>query len=137
MGSHKFIGNEPIYGQHNTYIMSLFGFLLVNGIKVGPCFAIGCMYHLVRIVSFAFLCHVICFSDSLVMYKCWILGINGRWCRIVTAMSSCLFYPSPESTSMNLDDLHLEQYFSSTYSFLNRTQPFGQACIGSYVILSA
>jgi hypothetical protein len=28
-------------------------------------------------------------------------------------------------------------YFASACSFLNRTQPFGQACICSYVILSA
>jgi hypothetical protein len=50
------IGIEPICGHHNTYITSLFDFLMVNGIKVGPCFTIGCMYHLVRIVSFVFFC---------------------------------------------------------------------------------
>jgi hypothetical protein len=71
------------------------------------------------------------------MYKRWILGMNGRCRRIVKGMSSCLFCPSPESTSMNLDDLHFGQYFASVYSFLNSTQPFGQACICSYVILSA
>ena len=109
----------------------------LNGIKVFPYFTIGYMHHLVMIVSFAILCHVICFADSSVMYRRRILGMNRRWRRIVAGMSRCLFCPSPESTSMNLDDLHLGQYFSSTYSFLNRTQPFGQACIGSYVILSA
>jgi hypothetical protein len=56
---------------------------------------------------------------------------------IVTGMSSCLFCPSPESTFMNLDNLHFRQYFASAYSFLNRTPPFGQAFICSYVILSA
>jgi hypothetical protein len=76
---------------------------------------------------FPFLCHVICFADSSVMYRRWILGMNGRCRRIVKGMSSCLFCPSPESTSMNLDDLHLGQYFASAYSFLNITQPFGQA----------
>jgi hypothetical protein len=64
-GSAHSIGIEPICGQRNTYIMSLFGFLTVNGIKVFPCFT---MHHLVRIVSFSiflpchlfrgFLCHV-------------------------------------------------------------------------------
>jgi hypothetical protein len=63
--------------------------------------------------------------------------MNGRWRMIVTGMSSYIFCPSLESTSMNLDDLHFEQYFASVYSFLNSTQPFGQACICSYVILSA
>jgi hypothetical protein len=45
------IGIEPICGQRNTYITSLFGFLMVNGIKVFPCFTIGCGHHLIRIVS--------------------------------------------------------------------------------------
>src|SRR5688572_26837655 len=76
---------------------------------------------------FPFLCHVICFTDSFVMYRHWILGMNGRCHRIVKGMSSCLFCPSPESTSMNLYDVHLGQYFASVYSFLNSTQPFGQA----------
>jgi hypothetical protein len=67
-GSAHSIGIEPICGQHNTYITNLFGFLPVNGIKVFPCFTIGCVHHLVRIVSFSifvpcylfrgFLCHV-------------------------------------------------------------------------------
>jgi hypothetical protein len=67
-GSAHSIGIEPICGQHNTYITSLFGFLTVNGIKVFSCFTIGCVHHLVRIVSFSifvpchlfrgFLCHV-------------------------------------------------------------------------------
>jgi hypothetical protein len=67
-GSAYSIGIEPIYGQRNTYITSLFGFLTVNGIKVFSCFTIGCVHHLVRIVSFSifvpchlfrgFLCHV-------------------------------------------------------------------------------
>jgi hypothetical protein len=67
-GSAHSIGTEPICGQHNTYITSLFGFLTVNGIKVFPCFTIGCVHHLVRIISFfifvtchlfhGFLCHV-------------------------------------------------------------------------------
>jgi hypothetical protein len=106
-GSAQSIWIEPICGQRNTYITSLFGFLTVNSIKVFPCFTIRCVHHLVRIVSFSILCHVICFVDSSVMYRRWILGMNGRCRRIVKGMSSCLFYPSPESTSMNLDDLHL------------------------------
>jgi hypothetical protein len=67
-GSAHSIGIEPICGQRNTYITSFFGFLTVNGIKVFPCFTIGCVHHLVRIVSFSifmpchlfrgFLCHV-------------------------------------------------------------------------------
>jgi hypothetical protein len=89
-----------------------------------------------HIVCF-FLCHVICFADSSIMYRCWILDMNGRWRRIVMGMSSCLFCTSPKSTSMNLDDLHFWQYFASAYSFLNRMQSFGQACICSHVILSA
>jgi hypothetical protein len=52
-GSAHSIGIEPIYGQHNTYITSLFGFLTVNGIKVFPCFTIRCVHHLVRIISFS------------------------------------------------------------------------------------
>jgi hypothetical protein len=71
------------------------------------------------------------------MYRRWILDMNGRWRRIIKGMSSCLFCPSLESTSMNLDDLHFGQYFASAYSFLNSMQPFEQACICSYVILSA
>jgi hypothetical protein len=67
-GSAHSIRIEPICGQRNTYVTSLFGFLTVNGIKVFPCFTIGCVHHLVRIVSFSifvpcrlfhgFLCHV-------------------------------------------------------------------------------
>jgi hypothetical protein len=53
-----------------------------------------------------FLCHVICFVDFSAMYRRCILGMNRRWHRIVTGMLSCLFCPSPESTFMNLDDLH-------------------------------
>ena len=71
------------------------------------------------------------------MYRRWILGMNGRWHKIVTKISSFLFCPSADSTSMNLDDLHFGQYFAFMYSFLNRTQPFRQACIYSYIILSA
>jgi hypothetical protein len=61
-GSAHSIGIEPICGQRNTYITSLFGFLTVNGIKVFPCFTIGCMHHLVRIVSFSIFvpCHLFC-----------------------------------------------------------------------------
>jgi hypothetical protein len=51
-GIHQSIGIEPICGQHNTYITSLFGFLTVNGIKVGPCITIECKYNFVRIVLF-------------------------------------------------------------------------------------
>ena len=43
---------EPICCQHNMYIMSLFGFLMVNDIKVFPCFTIGYVHHLDMIVSF-------------------------------------------------------------------------------------
>jgi hypothetical protein len=84
------IGIEPICGQRNTYIKSLFGFLTVNDIKVFPCFTIGCVHHLIRIVSFSILCHVICFADSSVMYRRWILDMNGRWHMIVMGMSSYL-----------------------------------------------
>jgi hypothetical protein len=53
-------GIESICGQRNTYITSLFDFLTVNDIKVFPCFTIGCVHHLVRIVSFAIFvpCHL-------------------------------------------------------------------------------
>jgi hypothetical protein len=125
-GSGHSIGIEPIYGQRNTYITSIFSFLMVNGIKVSPCFTIRCVYHFVKIVSFAIFCHVICFADSSVMYRQWILGMNGRYRRIIMGLSSCLFCPSSESTSMNQDDLHFKQYFASTYSFLNRMQPFSK-----------
>jgi hypothetical protein len=37
-GSAHFIEIEPIYGQRNIYITSLFDFLTLNGIKVFPCF---------------------------------------------------------------------------------------------------
>jgi hypothetical protein len=133
-GQRSFHRIEPICGQCNTYITSLFGFLTMNGTKVFPsdaCTILSGLYH------FLFVCHVICFVDSSVMYKRWILGMNERCHRIVKGMSSCLLCPSPESTSINLDDLHLGQYFASMYSFLNSTQPFGQACICSYIILSA
>jgi hypothetical protein len=80
-GSGHSIGIEPICGKHNTYITSLFGFLMVNGIKVGPCFTIDVCTILSRLYRLPFLCHVICFVDSLVMYRRWILGMNGRWRR--------------------------------------------------------
>jgi hypothetical protein len=59
-GSAHFIEIEPIYGQCNMYITSLFGFLTVNGIKVFPCFTIGCVHQLVMIVLFAIFvpCHL-------------------------------------------------------------------------------
>jgi hypothetical protein len=100
-------GIETICGQRNTYITSLFDFVTVNGIKVFPCFTIGYVHHLVRIVSFSM----------------FVKGMS----RIVKGMSSYLLCPSPESTSMNLDDLHFGEYFASAYSFLNSTQPFGQS----------
>jgi hypothetical protein len=125
-GSAHFIGIVPICAQRNTYITRLFDFL-------SQCHqSVSMLHH-----RMPFLCHLICFAGSLVMYRHWILGMNGRWRRIVTRMSSCLFCPSPKSTSMNLDDLHFGQYFASAYSFLNSKQPFGQACIYSYIILSA
>jgi hypothetical protein len=51
---------EPICYQRNMYITSLFSFVMMNAIKAGPCFTIGWMYHLVRIVSFAIFvpCHL-------------------------------------------------------------------------------
>jgi hypothetical protein len=52
-GSRHSIRIEPICCQHNTYITSISSFLMMNAIKVFPCFTIGCMYHLIRIVSFA------------------------------------------------------------------------------------
>jgi hypothetical protein len=106
-GSAHSIGIEPICGQRNTYITSLFDFLTVNGIKVFPCLPSDVCTILSGLYRFPFLCHVICFADSSVMYRRWILGMNGRCHRIVKGMSSCLICPSPESTSMNLDDLHL------------------------------
>jgi hypothetical protein len=118
-GAAHSIGIEPICGQCNMYITSLFDFLTMNGIKVFPCFTIECMHHLVRIVSFAIFVRVIYFVNSSIMYRRWSLGMNRRWNRIVTGMSSCLFCRSPLSTSMNLDDLHFGQYFASVYSFLN------------------
>jgi hypothetical protein len=59
-GSAHSIGIQPTCGQCNTYIMSLFSFLMVNAIKVFPCFTIGCVHHLVRIVLFAIFvpCHM-------------------------------------------------------------------------------
>jgi hypothetical protein len=104
---------------------------LVHALPLDACTILSELYRL------PFLCHVICFVDSSVMHRSWILGMNGRWRWIVTGMSSYLLCPSPESTSMNIDNLHFRQYFASAYSFLNRTQPFGQACICSYIILSA
>jgi hypothetical protein len=74
-GSHQSIRIGPICGQRNTYITSFFSFLMVNGIKVGPYFTIGCMYHLVRIVLFAILFHVICFMNSSFMYNRWISSV--------------------------------------------------------------
>jgi hypothetical protein len=135
--SHQSIGIEPIYGQCNTYITSPMTFswrMTSKWVHASPsnvCTILSGFYCL------PFLCHVICFADSSVMYRCCILGMNRRWRRIVTGISSCLFCPPPESTSMNLDDLHFGQYFASVCSFLNRTRPFVQACICSYVILRA
>jgi hypothetical protein len=59
-GNTHSIGIEPICGQRNTYITSPFSFLTENGIKVFPCFIIGCVHYLVRIVSFAIFvsCHL-------------------------------------------------------------------------------
>jgi hypothetical protein len=61
-GSAHSIGIEPICGQHNTYITSLFDFLTVNAIKVFTCFTIRCVHHLVRIVSFSIFvpCYLFC-----------------------------------------------------------------------------
>jgi hypothetical protein len=59
-GNAHSIGIESIFGQRNTYIASLFGFLTVNDIKVFPCLTIRCVYHLIRIVSFSIFvpCHL-------------------------------------------------------------------------------
>jgi len=51
--SHHSIRIEPICYQCNTYIASVSGFVMMNAIKVGLGFTIGCIYHLVRTVSFA------------------------------------------------------------------------------------
>ena len=84
-----------------------------------------------------FLCHVICFADSAVMKRRWILGMKGRYLMIFAPICVFLFCPSPESTSMNLEDLHFGQYSSSAWSPLNKMHPLGQACICSYGIFSA
>jgi hypothetical protein len=121
-GNAHFVGIEPICAQRNTYITSLFNFLTVNASK---CFhaspSVACTI-LSGLYPLPFLCHVICFTDSSVMYRRWILGMNVRWRRIVTGMSSYLFCPSPESTSMNLDDLHFRQYFASVKGLLCRVK---------------
>jgi hypothetical protein len=127
--SHQSIGIQPICVQRNTYITSLFGFFIVNDIKVGPCYTSDVCTILLRLYCLPFLCHVIYFVDSSVMYIRYILGMNESWSRIGMGMSSCLLCPSLESTSMNLDDLNFRQYFAFAYSFLNRMQPIGQACI--------
>jgi hypothetical protein len=61
-GSHHSLRIEPICCQRDTYISSLFSFLMMNVIKAGPCITMGCMYHLVRTVSFAIFvpCHLFC-----------------------------------------------------------------------------
>ena len=83
------------------------------------------------------LCHVIYLADSSLMYSRWILGTNGRYHKIFIGTVSCFLWPSPESTSRYLEDLHFGQYFSCSCSFLKRTHSFGQACICSYGIFSA
>jgi hypothetical protein len=77
MGSYQSIRIEPICGQCNMYVTSFFSFVMVNDIKLGPCFTIGCMYHLVRILSFSIFVPCICFMESSVMYSHWILDMNG------------------------------------------------------------
>lgn len=76
---------KPICHQHHTYITSLISKVTMPAVKMLPRFTIG-----------------------------WILGMNGRYRRIFTGISSCLFCPLPESTSKYLDDPHLGQYFASS-----------------------
>ena len=84
-----------------------------------------------------FLCHVICFADSSVMYSRWILGRKGRYRRTFSGILDYFFLPSLPSTSTNLEALHFGQCVAFSWSPLNRTHPFEQAWIGSYGILSA
>jgi hypothetical protein len=59
-------------------------------------------------------CHFYAMSSvSSVMYSHWILGMNGRYRKIFMGIESCLFWPSPESTSRNIEDSHFGQYFAS------------------------
>jgi hypothetical protein len=71
-----------------------------------------------------FLCHVICFADSSVMYNRWSLGMKGRCRRTISGMLDCFFLPSLPSTSTNLEALHFGQCVASSWSPLNRTHPF-------------
>jgi hypothetical protein len=56
-----------------------------------------------------FLCHVICFVDSSVMYSRWILGMKGRYCRTFVGIFSYSFLASLVSTSRYLEDFHFGQ----------------------------
>ena len=105
-GSHHSIRIEPICCQRDTYITSLIYFVTMFVIKADPSFTIDGCTILSGLYRLPFLCHVIYFADSSVMYSRWILGRNGRYRRIFMGIVSCLFWPSSESTSRYLEDLH-------------------------------
>ena len=80
---------------------------------------------------FPYLCHVIVLVVSSVKKSRWTLGKIGRYRRTFAGTLLCFFTPSPRSLSTYLEALHLAQYLSSAYSFVNKRHPFGQACIYS------
>ena len=104
------------------------GYFCVNFCHVSP--SDGCIIFFLRclIPSRG---HLICWADSSFIYILWILGRNGRYRRIFWGTPVCLFWPSPASTSKNLEDLQWMQYFPPACFFLNSMHSFGQASIFS------
>ena len=79
-----------------------------------------------------FLCHVICFADSSVMYIRWSLGRTGRYRRTFLGILDCFLLPSLPSTSTYLEALHFGRCVASLRSSpLNRTHHLGQEWIDS------
>jgi hypothetical protein len=128
---------EPICRQCNMYIVSLSRFVSMLLIKLCPCFSIEWMCKVITVSATRFVpSHLL--RRFLGHVHSLDLRYGQRYRRTLTRVVRCVFgRPSPESTSMYQEALHFGQCMAFSWSFLNKTHPFRQACIFPYGILSA
>jgi hypothetical protein len=127
--------NPSVASATHTFRASpaLSGFMSSKCLHASP--SAGC--YILSLYRLPFLCHVICFADSSVMYSRWSLCRTGRCHMTISGILDYFLLPSLPSTSTYLEALHFGQCVVVSWSPRNRTHPFLQAWIGSYDILSA
>ena len=127
---------QPIESDGNSCILCLFCFLMMYSIETLPCLGTRRMYQhwspmIIFVASYPIFvpCHL--FGCIFVQVKTLNSWQDWKYRRTFAGTLLCFFVPSLRSLSTYLEALHLAQYVSSSYSFVNKTHPFGQACICS------